>query len=158
MKSLKHATCACFIVASMIGCDDGRASRTVDPWYREPGDRLILQRNVVPGANVHEVAADKVVDAEEALRDLSCIELSEERAADFAGQSVAVIEGKSYFLVRGVCMNCGTGRFEVAMVDGNLLVHHGTLGHSASGMKRRPLIVLLPHKPSEVYVSCSIAE
>ena len=136
-----------FVLLSLVGCDAGRAWRSADSWYRAP--EPTVNWDELTDADVYEVAANKTADADEQLRDVSCVELPKERAAEFAGQDVESTDGNSLYLVRGLYLNRS---------GSDLLVQHGSLGHSAVEMKRQALIVLLPRKPDEVFVTCSMAE
>jgi hypothetical protein len=57
-----------------------------------------------------------------------------------------------------VYLNRGTGKFKVIPLRDELLVHHGSLGHSAAAMKRQALLVQLLRKPKVVFVTCGMAE
>jgi len=94
--------------------------------------------------------------AEEQLRDVTCVEISADRAAELTGH--AMPPGSSLFLVRAVYLNRGTGKFMAVPVGSELLVEHGSLGRSAIPMKRQVLVVRLSQKPETVYVSCSMDE
>ena len=80
------------------------------------------------------------------------------RAAEFTGRAMLPSEGRGLFLVRAVYLNRVTGKFMVVPVGNELLVEHGSLGHSAAPMKRPALVVRLAHEPKTVYISCSMDE
>ena len=154
----KHAIFLGLVLVPLIGCDDNKAWRTSDSWYRPPQIRPRGDEHPLPNTAVHEVISAKISLAEQKLAEVSCIEISDESASAFAGRSIEREEGKDLYLLRGVCLNRGTGKFRITLVGRDLLVHHGSLGRSAVDMKRQPLIVSLRQKLDQVFVSCSLAE
>jgi hypothetical protein len=68
------------------------------------------------------------------------------------------VPGTKPYLTRGVYLNRGTGGFSVYILEDQLLVRHGSLGHSGVPMKRQALVVQLKRKPAEVFATCSMAE
>jgi hypothetical protein len=145
----KHAIFLGLVLVGLMGCDS---------WYRPPQVRTRGDERPLPDTDVHEVITEKISLAEQELEEVACVEISDESASALAGQSVERELGKDLYLVRGVYLNRGTGRFTVTLVGSDLLVHNGSLGHSAVDMKRQALIVSLPHKPNQVFVSCNQAE
>jgi len=146
-----------------IGVTGGAETRpawsSMDSWFHPRQNESHFQQvEKLPDADVMEVAPAKMPEAEEQLRDVVCVELSSQRASELTGQPVKAIAGGSLFLVRAVYLNRGTGKFTVSLSGRNLLVEHGSLGHSAVPMKRQALVVRLRQKPDVVYVSYSMAE
>ena len=132
---------------------------STDSWFHPAeGASIFRQAKKLPDEHVMEVVLAKMPEAEEQLRDVACVELSSQHASEMTGQPVKAIPGGSLFLVRAVYLNRGTGKFTVSLSGRNLLVEHGSLGHSAVPMKRQALVVSLPQKPDVVYVSCSMDE
>jgi hypothetical protein len=68
------------------------------------------------------------------------------------------VPGTKPYLTRGVYLNRGTGGFSVYILEDQLLVRHGSFGRSAVPMKRQALVLQLEHSPTEVFVTCSMAE
>ena len=66
------------------------------------------------------------------------------------GNAMEETEGYEPYLVRGLMINDGTGRFTISERGEDILVSHSALG-KFSGWKRQPLVVILPHPPKEVY-------
>jgi hypothetical protein len=72
-------------------------------------------------------------------------------------------QGLKPFLVRGLAFigpdgnPMGTGKFLIRKSGSDLWVYFGCLGRSYKGFGRIPLIVWLPDKPEEVFVTCSMA-
>jgi hypothetical protein len=96
--------------------------------------------------------------AEELLQDVAIVGLSREQTAEFIGEALPELSGTKPYLARGVYLNRGTGSFSVYILEGQLLVHHGSLGRNAVPMKRQALVLQLEHNPTEVFVACSMAE
>jgi hypothetical protein len=143
----------------VAGCSDHRAWNSVDSWHHPPADiARFWQAGKLPAADILEVRAERMAEAEAQLREAGCVEVSAERASELSGKKVESAAGRDLFLVRGVCLNRATGGFVVVPLGRELLVHHASLGRSAVPMKRQPLIVRLAQKPEIVFVSCSMAE
>ncbi len=131
----------------------------MDSWYHAPSDwTRFHQAQGLPDADIIEVAPDKLAAAVEQLRDIACIEISPNRASELTGRSITPRVGSSLFLVRAVYLNRGTGKFMVVSVGTELLVEHGSLGHSAVPMQRQALVVRLSQQPQTIFVSCSMDE
>jgi hypothetical protein len=62
------------------------------------------------------------------------------------------------YLVRGLCLIEGTGRFTAYFHDSILWVSHGCLGRQAVPMRRRPVIIFLEDRPTKVYVDVHMVE
>lgn len=62
------------------------------------------------------------------------------------------------YLVRAVVLWEGTGAFSAYWKDSSLWINHGCLGRRAAPMKRRPLVIFLEKKPTDVYNDVSMAE
>ena len=138
---------------------DHEASSSLDSWFRPPANwNGFRQAPRLPDSDILEVAPGGAAAAVEQLRNAACLEISAEQAAEIAGRKTLSAGDGKWYLVRGVCLNRGTGKFTVVEVGSELLVEHGSLGHSAVPMKRQPLIVRLQRKPETVYVSCSMDE
>jgi len=88
----------------------------------------------------------------------SSILLSETEASRLVGTTVTPDPGMTFYLLRAVYLNEGTGTFYVSQRGEDLNVHHGCLGRHAAPMKRAAVIVQLREAPREVYVTCSMAE
>jgi hypothetical protein len=147
------------LMLGLAGCTDHhQAWSSVDSWFHPPKDVMPFPRAaMLPSVDVMEVAATKMPEAEEQLRDVACIEVSSQSAAELIGQSVESATGNLY-LVRAVYLNRGTGKFTVVPLGRDLLVTHNSLGRTAVPMKRQALVVRLPQKPDVVYVDCGMDE
>ena len=105
-----------------------------------------------------EVVSTRMPEAEQLLSDVSCVELSNQRASELVGRIVTQDSGRALFLVRALYLNRTTGKFGVSVSDHELFVGHNSMGHTAVPMKRQALVVRLTEKPDVVYVSCSMDE
>jgi hypothetical protein len=154
-----------FLVLATSGCGlslfstSRRAWTTKDSWYAD------LPENVpswnwpsLDRARIHEVIESKEVEAEELLQDVSIVQLSSEEAAEFIGEALPEVPGTKPHLTRGVYLNRATGAFSVSTQEDQLRVHHDSLGRRAVPMKRQALVLQLERKPTEVFVTCSMAE
>jgi len=71
--------------------------------------------------------------------------------------------GLKAYLIRGVFVQggdrkpMGTGHFVTYHRGKSVLVHFGCLGRRSWGMGKGPLVIWLPFKPEEVFVTCSMA-
>jgi hypothetical protein len=146
----------------LMGCTQSQTHRawsSTDSWYHAPSEwARFRQAQGLPDADIVEVAPDQMTAAEEQLRELFCVEISADRASELIGHLIAPRAGSSLFLVRAVYLNRGTGKFMAVPVRSELLIEHGSLGHSAVPMKRQALVVRLSQKPETIYVSCSMDE
>jgi hypothetical protein len=138
---------------------ESATSSTVDSWYRPPSDwTRFRQAKALPDADVTQVSPALMASAEGQLRDAAWVKVTPDRASELAGHPMKAQADSSFFLVRAVFLNRGTGKFSVTLVGSELLVEHGSLGHSSAPMKRQALVVRLPQPPEVVFVSCSMAE
>ena len=146
----------------LAGCAPSRthrASSSADSWYHPPSNWMSFrQAHRLPDTDIIEVSSDHLASAEEQLSDVTCVEITPDRASELTGHAVTPRAGSSLFLVRAVFLNRGTGKFMVTPVGSELLVEHGSLGRSAVPMSRQALVVRLSQKPGTVFVSCSMAE
>jgi hypothetical protein len=149
-----------FLLAlSLGGCKDHGGASTVDSWARARAPGLDFGKgNQLDDSRIHQVPEAMETGAEALLVDVSCIELTAEQAEKTLGRKLPEIPGTKPYLTRGVYLNRGTGHFRVTMLDDNLGVFHGSLGHHAVPMKRQALVLQLERIPKEVYVSCHMAE
>jgi hypothetical protein len=162
MRYVSNIAVLSLLLGGLLGCSETQtrsAWSSRDAWFHPPVEWSRFQKaQSLPDVDVVEVTPDRMASAEEQLRYVTCAEISNQRAAELTGQPMASGAGGSLFLVRGVYLNRGTGKFMVVFVGRELLVEHGSLGHSAVPMKRQALVVHLPQKPEVVYVSCSMDE
>jgi hypothetical protein len=161
MRSIAFILSLVLALASLTGCTQPptyQAWSSADSWYHPPSEwARFRQAQGLPDADIVEVAPDHMTAAEKQLRELSCVEIPTDRASELTGRLIPSRAG-SLFLVRAVYLNRGTGKFMAVLVGSELLVEHGSLGHSAAPMRRQPLVVRLSQKPETVYVSCSMDE
>jgi hypothetical protein len=162
MRNINATVVLGLLLVGLLSCSQPQAHRawsSADSWFHPPRDWMRFQQaQSLPATDVVEVLPDRLVAAEEQLRDVACVAVSSEQAADLTGQKIEAGAGTSLFLVRAVYLNRATGSFSVVPVSRELLVEHGSLGHSAVPMKRQALVVRLPHKPEVIYVSCGMDE
>ena len=162
MRHIAYIASLGLIVLGMLGCTQPQtheAWSSADSWFHPPSDwSRFPQAQSLPSSDIAEVIPEQIAAAEEQLRDHACVEISADHAAELTGRPMPPRADSRLFVVRAVYLNRGTGNFMVVPVGSELLVEHGSLGHSAVPMKRQPLVVRLPQKPETVYVSCSMDE
>lgn len=139
----------------------GRAAWTEeDEWYTgsPQGEEPYWSWPKVDSSQIHEVVESQHPEAEALLQDVSILELAPEQATRFIDKPLPDVPGTKPYLVRGLYLNRGTGRFMVYTSGDQLAVHHGSLGKRAVPMKRQALVLQLEQGPKEVFVFCSMAE
>jgi hypothetical protein len=137
-----------------------RSFTTGDPWYTglpSEGPLYWTWPELDP-ERIYEVVESKHPDAERLLEDVSILELSDEQAAEFVGVALPGAPGTRPYLTRGLYLNRQTTMFTVYVREDRLVVYHGTLGTSPLPMRRQALVLQLERKPSEVFVTCTMAE
>jgi len=101
------------------------------------------------------------------LSDSPVVELSDKDLKTFAPTFQSPTDGLKRYLIRGVFVQgrdrkpMGTGSFETYHQGKNVLVYFGCFGRSSWrswGMGKGPLVIWLPFKPEEVFVTCSMDE
>jgi hypothetical protein len=126
-----------------------------DEWRRpvpqDLGDRLYRSDEkavfpVVSGAREGEVSR---------LASTPFVRLFPREAEDLVGHRLS--EG-DYFLIRGVCIGCGTGSFKVHSDGENVLVSHVSLAGRRVRPTLWPVVVSLDEPPGQVFVEYSAAE
>jgi hypothetical protein len=153
------ALLACIALSgTLVSCIPRRAWTTEDSWYNPPSQgALVGQGQGLDRARIHEVVESRQAEAEELLEDVSVVELTHERAAEFISQELPEAAGAKPYLIRGVYLARGTGSFSVTIYEDQLVVHHGSLGSGGYRMGRQALVLQLERAPAEVFVTCSIA-
>jgi hypothetical protein len=96
--------------------------------------------------------------AESMLLEAPAVRLPPEQAMSFASLSEDSVNGGMPYLIRGVVLNEGTGRFSIYFDATSVLVSHDSLGGQAVPMRRRAVVAVLPDAPTEVFVTCGMAE
>ena len=143
-----------FVISIMlIGCTAAKGRR--DEWIRPiPGQ---LAAEILSAANqvaVTPVASEKRASAAEVLAKSSSVELSLIEAESLTGKT---LEAGHYFLIRGVCLGCGTGSFKAYCDGRNILIDHHSLARSGVSPTRWPVIARIESPPEEIFVECAAA-
>jgi MoxR-like ATPase len=113
---------------------------------------------VLDDERVHPVSERHVTQAVEMLEAREFLRLTEEEASRLLGRRLPPREGAIICLLRGVALNREYGVFTVHVNEGDVLVHHGNLGHKPLPMTRLPVVGQLARIPQRVFCSCSMAE
>jgi hypothetical protein len=138
---------------------------TKDPWYLPPPPGLDQETPAerarwqsIKGDNIIQIKGPLAPKAEARLEKVPVVKLTLAEAEAFAGKRLSPLPDKSPYLVRSIYLNEGTGSYTVTYRDHLLVVSHGCLGARAVPMRRRPLLVFLPRTPTDVFVTCWMAE
>jgi len=146
------ALCAC--------AADHSASTARDSWYNAvpPKTPGLWEWQELDRARIHQVMESKETQADDLLQNVPVLELTNEQASELVGRMLPELPRTRPYLARGLYLNRETGAFSVYVLDDRLLVHHGSLGRGAAPMKRQALVLQLEGEPTQVYVTCSMAE
>jgi len=142
----------------VMGCSDDRAWTEQDSWYRPPPPSWAGNVSTLDSQRLIAVTNEKRITALTMLSGSSSRLLTPAEASDLAGVEVTPGPGMRFYLVRAVYLNEGTGTFQLRLAGTELEVHHGSLSRGAMPMKRAALIAQLKEQPTEVYVTCSMAQ
>jgi hypothetical protein len=158
-------TVLAIVVLIAAGCgrltEQAGESRTPkDSWYHEPAAALLWELYDAPldRTQFAPVQQSGRAAAEELLRETPFRRIDAEQAKVLLGKELTSEDGGELYLLRGLCLEEATGNFLVYARDGNVLVHHGCLGRHRVPMQRKAVVALLPTPPTELYVTCSMAE
>jgi hypothetical protein len=142
-------------------------TKSAIPLSLEQAQTLLDVKTLDPDALLEEAAKDADTNAEEREKEsrdpffANSVSWMKEEAAKHrkTAANARSLKGKlKPYLVRALYLNEGTGRFYASVKDSTLSVSHGSLGHFAVPMKRRPVVIFLEKAPTKVYVSVSMAE
>ncbi len=132
---------------------------TQDSWYKTPTSGIDWSHEErFVEVKFQEVTGATEPKAESLLKQKSIVQLSLAQARTFTGNQFKPTKAKRPYLVRAVYLNKETGGFSVFLDGNKLIVSHDSLGHSAVPMKRQALVVSLSAQPSQVFVTCGMAE
>jgi hypothetical protein len=143
-------------------------TKSAIPLSLQQTQTLLDVKSLDPDALLEEAAKDADAEAEKREKESQEPFFAGETAARFkelaaqhrqTAAKARALKGKvKPYLVRALYLNEGTGQFSASFKDSTLSVFHGSLGHHAVPMKRRPLVIFLEKAPTRVYVSVSMAE
>jgi hypothetical protein len=136
-----------------------------DSWFRPPPDGPDWsQWEVIPKELFSSVPSASQAEAIRLLNDVHVVELSDKDLKTFAPTLLSRPDGFKPYLIRGVFLQgpdgrpMGTGSFACYHRGIDTLVLFGCLGRRSRGMSKGPLVIWLPFKPEEVFVTCEMAE
>ena len=138
-----------------------RISFAMDNWLGEfPSEcKIYSDEFLIEKSNVFEVVVSKQGIAETRLSDVSFLEISERLVTYYVGRDIdqTKFKGKKIVLTRALFSNGATGGFEVFYCNGNLVVHHSSLGFSEY-LERSALVVLLDELPKNSIAHVNVSE
>ena len=129
--------------------EKGAQEDNTDSWFFAPGREDEKWNTVKPQRSyrVKPIFSDRYINR---LETVKIEKLGWPEAQLIVGNSMDETEGYEPYLVRGLMINDGTGRFTILERGDNILVVHSGLGKFSS-WHRQPLVVILPRQPEEVY-------
>jgi hypothetical protein len=142
----------------VTGCSNGRAWTQQDSWYRPPPSTWRGNVATLDSRYVVVIPEDKRAATGALLATTSVVLLSPVEASNLAGIDVTPDPDMRLYLLRAVYLNEGTGAFHVRQAGTELEVHHESLGRRPVPMNRAAVIVQFKELPTEVYVTCSMAQ
>jgi len=110
----------------------------------------MLKTGNIESDKVSELVASKIYKGINALKALSSIEITQQKAEYLTGKQLKKYPNSKFYLVRGVFSNNG-GQFYLNWYKDTLIVRHGGLGKQKKVYKS-PLIVQLEKIPQKVIV------
>jgi len=111
----------------------------------------------LPDKDSCEIPASKLNVALNTLAKQTHLKLNNDEAKYYIGHCLPAEPGKTYYLVRAVYGHGGTGGYSVRRYGDNLIIFHGSLGHSNT-FSKSALVVSLGFTPKRVIVKASIDE
>ncbi len=134
-------------------------------WLRhEPDGPEWSQWTKIPEESFSPVPSANRDEAVRLLTDVSVVDLDDRNLKTFAPTLPSPADGTNPYLIRGVFLQAqdgepmGTGRFECYRRGKDVLVLFGCLGRESWGTGKSPLVIWLPFKPEEIFVTCFMAE
>ena len=153
------------ILAIFLGIDYGCATISSsemkkNDWYTGIPQSVsdLAEWRGLESDKVHVVIPAMLPKAYEELKINTFKKITHKQTSELLGYEPSHIANTKLFLVRSVLINEKTGGYYVSTLNGNLWVHHGSLGRKPVDIKRRALVLQLKEVPQQVYVTCSIAE
>jgi hypothetical protein len=123
----------------------------VDAWYRAPPPDFAWEdRRIYSG--IYEVPDARAPQAQQLLDAQPVVELEQADLRDFAGRDTLPPPGFKPYLIRGVHLG-RRGHYSIALSGDAAVVMYETPVAAPSAMLKRPLVVFLPRKPGDVYVT-----
>jgi hypothetical protein len=142
-----------FMAMLAVGCATTRPAD--EAWHRpaprELGDRLYRSDKTA----VFPVSASAREGAVSRLASTPFVKISPREAEDLVGHPLG--EG-DYYLIRGVCIGCGTGSFSAHSDGENVVISHVSLAGRRVRPTRWPVVMSLEKSPGQVFVDYSAAE
>jgi len=158
--NFKHINCMILIgiYSGMLGCNH-ELWTTKDEWFLDcTAIRLpYTKESEIDKRFVHPVRQQAIDKSIAMLSDRPIVKLPPDQAKQFINDSLVGTDSRQPFLVRGVYLN-SSGAFMVYRIGNTIHVIHESLGHKAVPMKKWPIIIELANEPTEVYITCSMAE
>jgi hypothetical protein len=149
------------LVSAMVIALGCRAPKSLDQEGRDwltQGIEISPDSGVkVPDTDICEVPASKAKNAIFELTSRTYLALDETTSKFYVGDCIKRVPGKKPYLVRAVYGYKKTGGYLVRRMGNDLLVYHGSLGHSNTYTKSA-LVVNLPYTPSRVLIEVGIDE
>ena len=145
-----------FIAFAMVSCAAVSTASSDHEWLRPAPPALVGTLAKIPDSDFLPVSEAQRDHAIELLAEVSAVAVSETEARELAEPDTKITEG--YVLVRGLCIGCGTGQFDVYGDRGVIVVDSIGLASRKARPLAWPVLVKLAAVPESVYVQCSAVE
>jgi hypothetical protein len=137
--------------AVLMSCTHARKGATDDPWLRRAPEGLVSSATRIPKQDVLPVIASQLPSAIARLEQVPFVEITGAEAGQLTAGRVG--DGR-FYLMRGLCLGCGTGRFVVYFDGRYVAVDHVSLARKRRNPTRWPVIVRLDTAPETAYAQC----
>lgn len=167
MKNIRFL-CLILIILFLHGCksvqhDEQKSDKKVyprDSWYSDvPSSLTPWDWDKIEQLYVFEVDRNEDV-AEGILHDKTSIPISAAQFQSFTGKQLTSLDvnNRRPFLVRSLYINKMPRGFLVHYKGTQLWIHHDSVGQTSLPMKRQALILFLKTQPTEIFITCALAE
>jgi hypothetical protein len=151
----------CLILAKQSSDRASRPTEEIrrDSWWAPGGGAGAPgQWSELDAKSVFEVLPSKKEQAIQELQTEAAAPVSKQRFTELVGKPLPTNANGSPYLVRALRFYRLGGGYSIRWNQGQLVVHYSCLGHSVPAEIRDTLILLLPAKPTQVFVDATMAE
>ena len=162
LLTMKEILRLIILVIAVLPCGCIHSTRMnpgAESWLDEPPVEEFdeaSENDLIPNDRVFLVPQKHSSHAEILLAKESCIEITSRESSELLGSNIAAIHGSRVFLVRGLLYTGETGRFLCLYYNNKLSIQYCAMRSFKQPIIRQALVILLPNKPTNVVVSCSM--
>jgi hypothetical protein len=139
--------------AALLGCS--ATTRISDSWANPLRQHLDSDWVQLPPSDLQAVSREQRARASDVLETREWLAISANYAQVLTGESPRA--GRVAYLLRGLCIGCGSGRFNVHRRETQLYVHHSGLAARQTPTTKWPVVVWLDEYPTQLFVEASAA-